>query len=216
MNKYDGPGSCGVFRALQGWTSLSNTGPGEGTLMVYPDIRLSSAYMLLRPFFSPSTSPSSRSYLSSFTLSLSSPSFPGSPLGRGQEFSPDTHPHLDLGRTMTPLKPVRPGDQAWWHCDTIHAVESSHRGKEASAVMYIPTVPLTRANARYVADQRETFESGRPPCDFPGGVGEMQFIRRGGVEGVLTDEGRMGMGVMPFDLEGKGEGEGVNGLLRDV
>lgn len=41
----------GVFRALQGWTSLSHTGPNEGTLKVFPAIKESSAYMMLRPFF---------------------------------------------------------------------------------------------------------------------------------------------------------------------
>jgi hypothetical protein len=51
MNMYDGPGACGVFRALQGWTSLSDTRENEGTLRVYPSIRESSAYMMLRPFF---------------------------------------------------------------------------------------------------------------------------------------------------------------------
>ncbi|TYJ59146.1 hypothetical protein B9479_000135 [Cryptococcus floricola] len=39
QNMYDGPGSCGVFRAFQGWTSMSNTGPNEGTLQVYPLIK---------------------------------------------------------------------------------------------------------------------------------------------------------------------------------
>lgn len=76
MNMYDGPGAvsveitltmlrlpyterrapasnsqCGVFRALQGWTSLSTTGADEGTLRVYPAIQESSAYMMMRPFF---------------------------------------------------------------------------------------------------------------------------------------------------------------------
>lgn len=70
MSMYDGPGSvsdlphepscmqrskdftqCGVFRAWQGWTSLSHTSENEGTLKVFPAILESSAYMMLRPFF---------------------------------------------------------------------------------------------------------------------------------------------------------------------
>lgn len=216
MNLYDGPGSCGVFRALQGWTSLSHTGKGEGTLMVYPAIRESSAYMMLRPFFRPTTSATSTSYLDAdnWELDLDSSTFPGSPLGRGQEFTDTTHPHLELSKTMTPLKAVRPGDQAWWHCDGIHAVESTHSGKNASSVLYIPTVPLTEASARYIRDQRETFMEGRPPCDFPGGVGESRFEGKGGEGDVMTYEGRRGMGVMPFDVDGAAEGK--KGLLRNV
>jgi hypothetical protein len=64
QNMYDGPGSvshadnihkltlkCGVFRAFQGWTSLSSTGPSEGTLRVYPLLRDMTAYVILRPLF---------------------------------------------------------------------------------------------------------------------------------------------------------------------
>jgi len=42
---------CGVFRAFQGWTSLSHTGPNEGTLRVYPYLKEMSAYLMLRPLF---------------------------------------------------------------------------------------------------------------------------------------------------------------------
>lgn len=59
--------------------------------------------------------------------------------------------------------------------DVVHAVESVHRGTGPSAVMYIPTVPLTTINAQYVRDQRESFLQAIPPPDFPGGVGEKDF-----------------------------------------
>lgn len=49
-------------------------------------------------------------------LDLDSSSFPGSPPGRGQEFSDATHPHLELGRTMTSIPKVEPGDYVFWHC----------------------------------------------------------------------------------------------------
>ena len=44
-------GQCHVFRAFQGWTSLSHTGPTEGILQVFPFIKELTAYMLLRPLF---------------------------------------------------------------------------------------------------------------------------------------------------------------------
>jgi hypothetical protein len=32
---------------------MSETAPGEGTLKVFPDVKLSNAYLMLRPFFQP-------------------------------------------------------------------------------------------------------------------------------------------------------------------
>lgn len=47
------PNQASIFRTFQGWLAVSDTGPGEGTLKVFPDILLSTAYIILRPFFSP-------------------------------------------------------------------------------------------------------------------------------------------------------------------
>lgn len=121
---------CGTFRAFQGWTSLSHTGPTEGTLRVYPYLRELSAYVLLRPLFRPkSPLPSNESgeegsavarnaYLSSenWELDMETSRFPGAPLARGQELNDETHPHLELGRTMVSVPAVKPGDQVFWHC----------------------------------------------------------------------------------------------------
>jgi hypothetical protein len=74
----------------------------------------------------------------------------------------------------------------------IHAVESVHQGKGPSAVMYIPSVPLTTQNLEYVRDQRESFLARRPPPDFPGGTGESQFKGSGGEEDIMTPEGKSG------------------------
>ncbi|ORX33692.1 hypothetical protein BD324DRAFT_639175 [Kockovaella imperatae] len=214
QNMYDGAGSCGVFRAFQGWTSLSDTGPSEGTLKVYPYIKEMTAYTILRPLFrekSPRHACSTHSaYLdaSNWELDLESSTFPGSPLGRGHECNDKTHPHLQLNRTMTSLPRVRPGDQAWWHGDAIHAVESVHRGSRASSVMYIPSVPLTLTNLEYLAQQKETFLEGRPGPDFPGGEGESEFQGRGEESDLKTDEARRGMGFEPFKIdESMSEGE---------
>lgn len=73
----------------------------------------------------------------------------------------------------------------------IHAVEATHRGTEASSVMYIPSVPLTAQNARYVIhDQRAAFFSGTPGPDFPGGVGESAFTGRGVESDIVSSEAR--------------------------
>ncbi|WWC97020.1 hypothetical protein V866_003897 [Kwoniella sp. B9012] len=215
QNMYDGPGSCGVFRAFQGWTSLSSTGPNEGTLRVYPFIKELSAYVLLRPLFREKLSRATVThdeYLSpsnwELDMSPTSTTFPGSPLARCQEYSDITHPHLQLGRSMVSMPRVEPGDQAWWHCDTIHAVEATHNGLGPSAVLYIPTVPLTLQNIRYIKDQRENFISGRPGPDFPGGVGESDFIGRGMDTDIIGEEGRQAMGLKAFELDDKmSEGE---------
>ncbi|WWC60260.1 uncharacterized protein I303_102827 [Kwoniella dejecticola CBS 10117] len=213
QNMYDGPGSCGVFRAFQGWTSLSSTAPDEGTLRVYPLLRELAAYTMLRPLFrevSPRSTLTHSEYLASsnWELDFESTAFPGSPLARCQEYNDITHPHLELERTMVSMPKVEPGDQAWWHCDMIHSVESVHKGTGPSAVLYIPAVPLTTQNIRYIKDQRTNFLSGRPGPDFPGGVGESQFKGRGMDGDITNKEGRQAMGLEPFELlPGLSEGE---------
>jgi hypothetical protein len=108
---------------------MSTTREGEGTLRVYPNILLPTAYVILRPFFQEvlprSVFTSDEDYLdaSNWALDLDSTVFPGSVPGNGQELSDVLHPHLDLQRCMTSLPLVEPGDLAFWHCDVIHAVE---------------------------------------------------------------------------------------------
>lgn len=46
---------CSILRPLQGWLSLSNTGSGEGTLKVLPFLKEMTAYVMLRPFFKPTS-----------------------------------------------------------------------------------------------------------------------------------------------------------------
>lgn len=211
QNLYEGAGACGVFRAFQGWTSLSSTGPGEGTLRVYPYIREQTAYILMRPLFRAIEGPltlSREAYLSAdnWELDRESTDFPNAPQGRGQECNDKTHPHLELDRTMVSIPRVEPGDQAWWHADVIHAVESKHEGTGPSAVMYIPAVPITEINAKYVRDQRRCFEARMPPPDFPGGVGESTFDGTGTPREVLGEAARQGMGLGKLPVQG-GEGE---------
>lgn len=152
---------------------MSDTGPNQGTLKVFPDLLLGSAYILLRPFFRPlkrsgNTEPNTPSLkFEDWAVNLDSPEFPGSVLGNTQELNERTHPHLDLAKTVVSVPRVDPGDQVFCtyhrassslvgegpglividtytgHCDVIHAVENQHRGTSDSSVMYIPAVPLT-------------------------------------------------------------------------
>lgn len=164
---YDSAGGCSMFRMFQAWLSMSNTGPGEGTLCVFPNVKLSSAYMMLRPFFD-----------ANGHFNAPTNAFPGSVPGASQEFNTTTHPHLDLANTMVSMPVVRPGDYVVWHCDAIHAVEPQHQGLSDSSVLYIPACPLCDQNVDYMHRQLESFRDGVPPPDFPGGEGESQFVGR--------------------------------------
>jgi hypothetical protein len=175
---YQGAGACSAFRAAQGWLSMSHCSAFEGTLLVNPLLQLATAYFLLRPFFTPKTSPSTRvsvngafehvdtdEYLSPDNWKLEDkPSswLQGANLGRGQELNALLHPHLNLPETMVHIPRVQPGDYVVWHCDGIHAVDKIHAGKNDSSVLYIPACPLTERNAEYLARQRDCFLRGTP------------------------------------------------------
>jgi hypothetical protein len=122
---------------------MSDTGPSEGTLRLFPDVLLSNAYLLLRPFFTPITSLSEflqrvgpgkeeeaiGAYLkaSNWRFDNSQSELPGIiPLGGGKQFSnqklaTNTHPHLRLDRenTMISVPRVNPGDMVFWHCGEL-------------------------------------------------------------------------------------------------
>ncbi|KAH9012229.1 DUF1479-domain-containing protein [Lactarius deliciosus] len=202
---YHAANQCSIFRPWQGWTSMSTTGPGQGTLRVAPMLKLATAYLMLRPFFKPRT-PSSG--LDDWVVDVESAAFPGSQMGKTQELNETTHPHLQLARTVVSVPHVEPGDQIYWHCDLIHAVEGNHEGQSDSSVLYIPAVPLTVRNAEYLRDQREHFSQGLPAPDFPGGEGESYFLNRGGREHAHGEAGVRALGLEKFDiLEGASEGE---------
>ncbi|KAI1945431.1 hypothetical protein LOZ12_005278 [Ophidiomyces ophidiicola] len=200
MNLYNGAGACSMLRFFQGWLAMSDTGPGEGTLRVCPMIKQSTAYTILRPFFDTNTS-----------SPVNDSTFPGAVPGASQEYSEESHPHLDLSTTMVPMPTVQPGDYVAWHCDAIHSVDKEHRGKGDSSVLYIPAAPLCEMNAEYLKKQREAALAYSPPWDFPdaGGPGEHGF--RGTVDwSSLNAAGlqAMGMGSTPWKIEsGMTQGE---------
>ena len=107
---------CSIFRPWQGWSSMSTTGPGEGTLRVAPMLKIATAYLMLRPFFKPRTASSG---LDDWMVDVESAVFPGSQMGKTQELNETTHPHLQLGRTMVSVPRVEPGDQIYCACPPL-------------------------------------------------------------------------------------------------
>ncbi|KAK0649543.1 hypothetical protein B0T16DRAFT_428277 [Cercophora newfieldiana] len=205
---YGGLGSCSMFRMWQGWLSMSHVGPSEGTLLVNPLLRESTAYALLRPFFRPIKSirelMSEEEYLDAENWELTAgdkmtSDLQGATPGHGQEFPEGLHPHLQLGRTMVHAPRVKPGDYVLWHCDTIHSVDKKHNGVSDSSVLYIPICPTTEASATYVARQRDAFLQGTPAPDFPGGRGEADHVGRPTPEHVMNYGNPVGFQSMGLD-----------------
>ncbi|KAL8710130.1 MAG: hypothetical protein Q9220_005213 [cf. Caloplaca sp. 1 TL-2023] len=219
-NLYDCHGGCAVYRMFQGWLAMSEIGAGEGHLMVCPLLKEATAYLLLRPFFTPIKGVDDPTYLDVNNWALEDPvssALQGAVPGAGQELSTVLHPHLDLGNTMVHMPKVGPGDYVFWHCDTIHAVDKVHQGKYDSSVMYIPACPLTESNAEYLSKQRETFAEGTSAPDFPSGLGEAQHRGRLTPEYVMKNislEAQQAMGLAAYDTEQKGIPKGELAMLR--
>ncbi|KAL3482570.1 hypothetical protein BJX62DRAFT_250925 [Aspergillus germanicus] len=190
--------SCSVFRSLQGWLSLSHTGTGEGTLRLIPNLKLSTAYMLLRPYF-----------VLDEQFDSTTPLFPGARPGCLQFFPTESlHPHLDLKRTMIGIPPVKPGDYVFWHCDLIHEVDKLHPGTRDSSVSYNACVPLCPYNVESLVGQRKSFLDVLPPKDFAKynhGELEAEHDDHGArVENILSLEGQRAMGFEQFDVDEEG------------
>lgn len=167
-NMYDSQGNCSMFRTFQGWISLSDIHPGQGTILFAPLVREVTAYLLLKPFFDENDN-----------VVLHSSKFPGAVPGKAQEYSESLHPELQLSRLMTCAPSVHPGDMVFWHCDLIHAVDPKCSNVNDSSVMYIPATPLCNNNTDYAFLQRESFLNKLVAPDFPGfpnGIGESKHV----------------------------------------
>ncbi|KAF2668700.1 DUF1479-domain-containing protein [Microthyrium microscopicum] len=108
---YKGVGACSVFRAAQGWLSLSEIAPGEGHLLVNPLLKEALTYWLMRPFFE------NKDEGWKLEKDISSKVHGASP-GFGQEINEVLHPHLMLDKTMIHMPTVEPGDFVVWHADS--------------------------------------------------------------------------------------------------
>ncbi|KAI5310906.1 hypothetical protein KEM55_002373 [Ascosphaera atra] len=200
MDMYNGAGACSMLRFFQGWLSMSDTRPGEGTLHVCPMVKQASAYTLLRPFFNVQSGEP-----------MLDASFPGAVPGTCQEYNPVTHPHLELETSMVSVPHVEPGDYVAWHCDLLHSVDKEHKGKGDSSVMYIPATPLCEMNAQYLKRQREAALALSPAPDFPGAGGPGEAGFEGAVDwNKVSEDGlqAMGLGTKPWQVkEGMSAGE---------
>ncbi|KAG1778992.1 hypothetical protein EV702DRAFT_1215771 [Suillus placidus] len=194
------PGQATVFRTFQGWLAMSQTAPTQGTLKVFPDVPLSNAYTILRPFFRPTVPLDSKDILDpkNWVFDISTPDFPGiQPRDSGwcPRPTPDLHPHLRLHDTMTSVPKVNPGDLIFWHCDIVHSVEQEHTGSCDFAVMYIPAVPQTPQNTAYVKKQAETFLAGTNPPDFASDEKGFSYVGLGVDADVVQPISRIAMGL---------------------
>jgi len=184
---YGRPNASSIFRTFQGWLALSSTGPGEGTLRVFPDVLLSNAYLILRPFFRLKEGATDILNKENWVFDASDTEFQGIIFDTrdkrlfGPVLSPERHPHMKLGEAMVSMPHVEPGDMVFWHCDVVHSVEVEHHGNGDSSVMYIPAVPTTIPNKAYIRRQAQSFLKGVPPPDYP--------------QDVLPETGNKGVGV---------------------
>lgn len=184
-----------VLRLWQGWTALTAAGAYEGSLMLYPEIKTTIAYVLLRPFFKPPANKEDILDAEKWTFDTEDPWFPGVWRNTSQELSPEAFPHLQLKDCLVHIPAMGPGDTVWWHCDMCHAVEIEHKGTGISSVAYVAATPTTDINLAYVRRQLDAFLSGTSPEDFPGGCNESTLKGYPGNEVVLNgDAGRKAVG----------------------
>ncbi|CVL08652.1 related to DUF1479 domain protein [Fusarium proliferatum] len=194
--------ACSVWRSLQGWLSLSNTQTGEGTLRVLPSLKLSMAYIMLRPLF----------HTGEYNDSL--PTFPGATPGQTQFFpTVEGHPDLDIKRAIVGIPPVRPGDYVFWHCDLVHGVDPTNPGLVDSSVSYNACNPLTPYNIESLLTTRDAFQKGDVPIDFTRshGTWEREYDHEdcgARVENILTKAGLQAMGLERLDTEEEGLTQG--------
>jgi hypothetical protein len=191
-----------AFRMFQGWLSMSTTGPGGGTLQVNPMLKYTSAYALLRPYFASSPDFKGEPADDDATVPWK---FTGRDIFKGQpsrQHMHNTHPHLQLDKTMVSAPEVEPGDYVAWHCDTIHAVEFESHGPGDASVMYIPAVPLTQDNVYYVLEQRKAFENLTTTTIFGRDSEEKTHVGAGSAQDIVGTRAlqSMGLGTVPFDV----------------
>ena len=173
--EFSSPAVSSMFRTFQGWTALTEQGPGDGTLELLP-ITKGIAYVLLRAL---------QSDIPEDELCLAKA---GRALGVSEQWHPDLMPGI------VPIQTVSPGDTVWWHPDVVHAVGNEHRGKDYANVIYIGASPVCAKNRAYALRQASSFMSGRSAPDFAAEDYEVDFKGRATISD-LTDLGKRQMGL---------------------
>ena len=173
--EYASPAVSSMFRTFQGWTALTEQGPGDGTLQLLP-IANAIGYVLLRAL---------QDDVPDDELCLAKP---GRALGVDQQWHPDLVP------AIVPIQTVAPGDTVWWHPDVVHAVGNEHHGKDYANVIYIGASPACSKNRAYALRQASSFLSGKSAPDFAAEDYETNFIGRATIDD-LTEIGKRQMAL---------------------
>lgn len=85
----------------------------EGTLRVVPFLKLSTAYVMLRPFFKPKPGRETSLEADDWEPYLEDGEFHGTSPGQAQTLSLESHPHLQFDKTVVSIDLVEPGDQVY-------------------------------------------------------------------------------------------------------
>lgn len=173
--EFDSPAVSSMFRTFQGWTALTEQGPGDGTLQLLP-IANAISYVLLRAL---------QDDVPDNKLCLAKP-------GRALGVNKDWHP--DIYDAISTIQTVEPGDTVWWHPDVIHAVGNEHHGDEFASVIYIGASPACAKNKAYAHRQAVHFKDGRSAPDFAAEDYEVEFKGRATIDD-LTELGKQQMGI---------------------
>jgi len=158
-NEIPSPAVCQMFRTYQGWTALTQQGPGDGTLNIVPITR-TIAWLLLRAL------------ADDIPADELCRAKAGRALGVFKEY------HELVMDAYVPIPTVNPGDTVWWHPDVIHGVEDKHTGSGYSNVMYIGAAPDCEKNRRFLEILRPAFEAGKSCPDFAPEDYEIDFEGR--------------------------------------
>lgn len=172
------PAVCSMFRTFQGWTALTQQGPGDGTLQLIPSPRVV-AWMFLR----------------ALQDDVADDELCGAAPGRALLCGPTWHALALEGLCSIPL--MQPGDTVWWHPDLVHSVEDQHNGSGYSNVIYIGAAPYCEKNAAYLPRQAAAFKAGESAPDFAPEHYELDYQGRA-TEADLTELGKKQMGLLPW------------------
>ncbi|MEM7379192.1 MAG: YbiU family protein [Pseudomonadota bacterium] len=168
--EFSSPAVSSMFRTFQGWTALTEQGPGDGTLELLPMVD-AIGYVLLRAL---------QDDVPEDELCLARP---------GRALGVDTAWHGDIMPGIVPIQTVAPGDTVWWHPDVVHAVGNEHNGDDFASVIYIGASPACGKNRAYALRQSASFLSGRSAPDFAAEDYEVNFEGRATASD-LTELGR--------------------------
>ncbi|KAF3921887.1 hypothetical protein ABW20_dc0100140 [Dactylellina cionopaga] len=193
---FKAPSHSSVFRAFQGWTALTQSKAREGSILLYPNVKATVSYLLLRPFFSPPKDKADIMDASKWTFDESGCFFPGTEKDLSQCLSRSSHPHLRLEECMVHAPEIQPGDTVWWHSDLCHAVDPENEGSGSASVAFIAACPTTSMTKTYIKQQLKDALAGRQPSDTQGTVNETLLKGYRGHES-FSEEARKAFG---YDL----------------